>query len=440
MAEKPTIKPTWSTNENYLGGPDIGTPTKIDPGAGKRNEGWRNQDRPPAQHWNFFANLQGQWFEWLESAVDGVTRGNGLIWTALDPAAVGFRVPPNGGAAPAISIGYGPNVGNFGPQWICAARSTGAGTPSEPKDPIWTSNTPHAWLRSSFAPGVIGNAGLGRHPKCMHWSDLANMWIYPMQRSPAPGVKALFTSANGVSWVARTTTPSDFQGHYSIAESPNIIVVTSDNGTATEVVAPNFFSSVNGFTWTARLNPTGREMRCVAWSPKLTRFIALGDSTPATSNAATSANGITWTAITVPSDTYNDIIWDTHNEVFVAVADSGRVITSSNGTTWQNRGVVLIGVNNRPIYAGSVASNGRGVILAAGSTRVNALTAVSMSTDGGATWKALNVACSNGLSIESSLPPFNGGVRFLGDRFWLFGKTSGINADHRAPALAYTVL
>jgi hypothetical protein len=90
MATKPSTLPVWSTDTNYTNGPKVGTPTKVDPGLGKMEEGWLPSEPPPAQYQNYWQNLTYQWCDWVnegkssfdvdkhivETDIDGVARAN----------------------------------------------------------------------------------------------------------------------------------------------------------------------------------------------------------------------------------------------------------------------------------------------------------------------------------------------------------------------------
>lgn len=67
---KPSVI-TWSTDTNYTdpGKPWDGKPTKVEPAADRKTAGWKPKDKPPAQHWNWFKNLVGQWTAWLDAGV-----------------------------------------------------------------------------------------------------------------------------------------------------------------------------------------------------------------------------------------------------------------------------------------------------------------------------------------------------------------------------------
>jgi len=72
MANKRTTRPqglipSWANdlNLNDPGEPWDGTPTKVEPGAGKRDDGFLPEENPPAQHVNKLHNEIGQWIQFF---------------------------------------------------------------------------------------------------------------------------------------------------------------------------------------------------------------------------------------------------------------------------------------------------------------------------------------------------------------------------------------
>lgn len=70
---KPTRSPTWATS---------GVALITDPGAPKQAEGWRADEIPPAEYFNWFKNLVGQWVEYLDGEVDAI-KGTKLAYDAI---------------------------------------------------------------------------------------------------------------------------------------------------------------------------------------------------------------------------------------------------------------------------------------------------------------------------------------------------------------------
>jgi hypothetical protein len=93
-------------------------------------------------------------------------------------------------------------------------------------------------------------------------------------------------------------------------------------------------SSSDGITWTARIMPASRNWNDVCYGNG--RFVAVAGNN---NSFATSTNGTTWTLGTFPSfgdSTINEWVSVCYGRGrFVAVANSGNVFaTSTNGTTW----------------------------------------------------------------------------------------------------------
>jgi hypothetical protein len=75
---KPGTVPNWATDANIAdpGQPWDGTPTKVAPAAGQIASGWKPRQKPPAQYKNWWKNLTGQWFTWLDGLFDGADNLN----------------------------------------------------------------------------------------------------------------------------------------------------------------------------------------------------------------------------------------------------------------------------------------------------------------------------------------------------------------------------
>lgn len=68
---KPTDPATWAGDTTYTGGPEDGFDTKTVPAEGE-TQGWRPGAEPPAEEFNYWQNLVGQWTEYLDAgAMEG---------------------------------------------------------------------------------------------------------------------------------------------------------------------------------------------------------------------------------------------------------------------------------------------------------------------------------------------------------------------------------
>lgn len=121
-------------------------------------------------------------------------------------------------------------------------------------------------------------------------------------------------------------------------------VMTSDawsgvawNGTVFCAVASggtDAATSPDGVTWTARTLPSSANWSAIAWNGTVFCAISSGST-----HAATSADGITWNARTLPSSAnWSAISWSAGLSLFVIVATGGTSAASSaDGITWVAR-------------------------------------------------------------------------------------------------------
>ena len=78
----------------------------------------------------------------------------------------------------------------------------------------------------------------------------------------------------------------------------------------------------------------GIDLRAITYSESLGLFVAVGDS----GTILTSSDGTTWTSRTSGTTTnLRGITYSKSLGLFVAVGDNGVILTSSNGTTWTSR-------------------------------------------------------------------------------------------------------
>ncbi len=101
----PNPIPTWSTNATFVspGDPWDGDPTKVDPGAGKRAEGWEPSEAPPAEFLNF-------WKNGIAALVDYLAGVQAFSWSTLPalvttPAAI-IVDPSQGISSPVVAPRY----------------------------------------------------------------------------------------------------------------------------------------------------------------------------------------------------------------------------------------------------------------------------------------------------------------------------------------------
>ncbi|MFA7279106.1 MAG: hypothetical protein WC100_03330 [Sterolibacterium sp.] len=113
------------------------------------------------------------------------------------------------------------------------------------------------------------------------------------------------------------------------AVRPRLLVAVANSGNAA--------SSDDGVSWAFGNGSENANWNDVAYSPTLGLFVAVASS--GTNRVMTSVDGINWTGVSVPSESWNGICWG--SGVFVAVASSGssRMMFSTNGTTWTTQNI-----------------------------------------------------------------------------------------------------
>lgn len=82
MAAKPNIVPLFATSATYPAGvePEAGDPNKVAPAAATIASGWRPDQKPPADEFNYLMNLYGLWAAYLNDQVfDGTLTVDDLV-------------------------------------------------------------------------------------------------------------------------------------------------------------------------------------------------------------------------------------------------------------------------------------------------------------------------------------------------------------------------
>jgi hypothetical protein len=137
-------------------------------------------------------------------------------------------------------------------------------------------------------------------------------------------------SRDGRKWAGRSDDSTAV--HKGIAWAPSIplLCIAGEAGSTTSA---RIRTSPDGYIWTERSLPTiNQTLRCIAWSPTLSLFVAMGTS----NSVFTSPDGVTWTSRTGPvgGGSWRRVIWcgGTVNKFYAM--DGNNVASSSNGTTW----------------------------------------------------------------------------------------------------------
>jgi len=96
---KPLNFPQWSTDQNFTGGPENGTPTKVEPSSGKKGEGWEPSEEPAPQSLNWWMNNVGEWQKYFGHRVGRVTDLSTNWWWLFQRVSPGAGVIIPGSAA-----------------------------------------------------------------------------------------------------------------------------------------------------------------------------------------------------------------------------------------------------------------------------------------------------------------------------------------------------
>ncbi len=335
--------PVWATDLNYTSPPKAGTPTKSDPGAGKRAEGHLPEEQPPPQEFNFDKNAIGQWLNYLRDI-------DFFNFMPVNPQEFSLSTIDEGEAG---GLAFKEDVNHFSvPTYRYAIAFL---TSSE----LFLSVDGLSWTQVTS----IGTFTGVDHSRSIFFSSVAGLWIIG---TTAGSTDRILTAVDAdLTWTVRTD-PSTSATHGGIAEGAGIIVMPTIG----------IITSPDGITWTSRTDPTtAGNLRACVFSPELTLFVIVGDN----GAIASSADGITWTDRSIGAGVQlKDVTWDSVNGAFVAVGLSQEVHTSPDGITWTDRSIGLTFDDSLK----TVVSHGGGAVTMTGTGHI------FLSNDGGVTWIA----------------------------------------------------
>jgi hypothetical protein len=192
--------------------------------------------------------------------------------------------------------------------------------------------------REATLPSQTGNSGkyLTTNGTAKSWGTVSQ---YALPTQTGNSGKYLTTNGTAESW-GTVTTPVTWNQKVSNNQTGEFLSITSNGSTIYVAVGQSgvLYSSTNsGSTWTSRTSQFGTSsIYSVAFGNGI--FVAVGES----GKISTSTDGITWTARTANVSTNN--LWDVKylNGNFVAVGlgaggGTGGVTTSTDGITWTKR-------------------------------------------------------------------------------------------------------
>lgn len=172
------------------------------------------------------------------------------------------------------------------------------------------------------------------------------------------GVNAIARSSNGINWTTSDTTTGSWNDVIWVQELTLYIVVGDGN---------KIITSPDGTTWTQRTGPkTGIDWKCIAWSPTLARVSIVGST--GVDSVGWSSDGINWNnGFCNFSNTFNAMVWDATNSIFISAGSSTSVtyscIISIDGIKWYNRH--NIGTTTHRVTMGLAYSPSLGIVVSA---------------------------------------------------------------------------
>lgn len=318
---RPAEIPTWATNDtfNSVGDPWDTDPTKVEPSAGRKAEGWEPTQVPPAEFFNWMMNSYGLWITYLSEFLawnwfDGTTfTGAGNVQGFAHDAGM----DSGRGIYASVSANATRERSSDGLAWIAAATP---GTSTSLLDIAGDQSglmvavgfdaggrtietTADGDVYTDRVPNAAG--GGGDDFRGVVWDPSNSLWVI------CGTGEAVETSPNGTAWTARVTPATD--DLYAVAtDGSSIIVAVGDAG--------KILTSPDGVTWTVRVSGVANNLRDVVWAADLGLFVAVGNT-----DVLTSPDGISWSAATHPG---------THIGSVQKIATDGRVLFMvGNATT-----------------------------------------------------------------------------------------------------------
>jgi hypothetical protein len=135
----------------------------------------------------------------------------------------------------------------------------------------------------------------------------------------------ILTSSNGTSWKVYSAGTANWL--HGVLWADNQFIAVGGNGTVV--------TSPDGIAWTSRASGTTSDFLGITFGGASGKFVAVGGYlSPA---IFTSSNGIAWAGVTTSATPYmlNEVAWN--GTSFVAIGDSGAIITSADGSTWTSQ-------------------------------------------------------------------------------------------------------
>jgi hypothetical protein len=414
MTLRPDTLPDWATDLNLTDPPEAwdGTPSKVDPGAGKRAQGWNPNEEHPAQNENYHQNLIGRFVRHFDRL--RLAEFDNFIQSLPDlrngiPDAQFFQC---------FEAVYFPSTDGQ-PLWLV----TGEGQAVLGDGYLLRGGDDCNDFEVSQPYGAVHD------PRSIDY-DAAND-ILIVTGDVASGTSIIERSANvgdsftqpGSPWVAGSSgfhVATDGAGDWVITGDDNVAASDADGGAAI------MSSTDNGATWTNRTNSTGLILQQPRFGNSL--WVVVGNGV-----VLTSTDAIAFTSQTPPANFRGfDVLYNAAAGRWYAVGDetggSGRGEIWSNddpiNNAWVNEITDTSGVES---HLNAIAQDEDGNMIAVGWAENGASPNIRsgihyVSLDQGTTWQLLG----NGMNMRTGNSRRWPRVRYGGGRFAFPGaKTQG---------------
>jgi len=136
-------------------------------------------------------------------------------------------------------------------------------------------------------------------------------------------VALIYTSVDGITWNQVTFNATTY-GFNAIASNGQTIAAVGDHGI--------IYTSTNAITWFAQSSGTVRNLTNIIWDSVNNVFVALGENGVILTS---DIFGITWTARTSgTTETLESVVWNNDDSEYVVVGLNNTVLRSTDLTTW----------------------------------------------------------------------------------------------------------
>ena len=372
--------PSWANDDNMVdpARPWDATPTKVEPGAGKRDDGYLPEENPTAQHLNHKFNEIGKWIQYLSSI-------QVMNWWITEPRDIGAAqinstecVTYDEGLLTWIVGGRADEVSNSRALGAGHSQVGGGGTAWQETGPTGDAKT-WTWAvskRPDQAPAHVGLFTVLSHSAATNPCNIAELttgggWLIYL----VPGV--------GTSSIRQHTYDETHQRWIYVGGTN--MAVTPQPAIYTQAVSAALVSRA-----ATPLNSAIAEIVAVSSAGLI---VVVGDGLAPTLDVWTSSDGFTFTRATpvglVVGESARAIIWDDARSVFV-LTSSKSCYTSTDGVNYTL--LVTYAVGN--FAPRCVATDGGGLYVACNS--FSDPRAIRYSVDGGVNWRIKAIPCTDG--------------------------------------------